>query len=108
MAKIKISNLSDLTIQNNDNTKTVLTILQENYIDWMHACGAKGRCTTCKFIIKAGMEHLSDQTEAEINYANQNRLAPNERLACQVTVTKGDIEIEIPNSSKLPHIDYSY
>ncbi len=108
MAQIKISNLSDLTIQNNDNNKTVLAIVQENYIDWMHACGAKGRCTTCKFVVKNGKEHLSALTEPEINYGKLNRLASNERLACQVKVNGGNIEIEIPDSSKLPHMDYSF
>jgi 2Fe-2S ferredoxin len=108
MMKITVSNLNNLSIQNNDNTKTVFTILQENYVDWMHACGAKGKCTTCKFVIKENSAVLSEKTEAEINYQKTGRLNQNERLACQVRLLEGEIEIEVPNSSKLPHMQYSY
>lgn len=108
MVQIKIANLNDLVIQNNDNSKTLLTILQENYIDWMHACGAKGRCTTCKCIVRRGIEHFGEVTPAEINFKNMGRLKENERLTCQATLLKGEVEIEVPESSKFPHIDYSY
>ncbi|MEQ8477380.1 2Fe-2S iron-sulfur cluster-binding protein [Fulvivirga sp.] len=108
MVHIKIANLNDLTIQNNDNSKTLLTILQENYIDWMHACGAKGRCTTCKCIVKSGIEHFGGLTQPEINFKNMGRLNDNERLTCQTRIVKGEVEIEVPESSKLPHMDYSY
>jgi len=108
MGYIKIANLNDLTIQNNDNSKTLLTILQENYIDWMHACGAKGRCTTCKCIVTRGIEHFGEITAAEINFKNMGRLNDNERLTCQAIILDGKIEIEVPESSKLPHMDYSY
>jgi 2Fe-2S ferredoxin len=108
MIKITVSNLNKRSVQNNDNTKTEFTILQENYVDWMHACGAKGKCTTCKFVIKENSGVLSEKTEAEIKYEKLGRLNQNERLACQVQLLEGAIEIEVPNSSKLPHMEYSY
>lgn len=108
MVKITISNLNNLTLEHNDNTKSVLSILQENHTDWMHACGAKGRCTTCKMTVLKGMENLSSISEAEQKFSNLNRLdLNNERLTCQSRIEKGSVEIKVPEESKLPHIVYS-
>lgn len=109
MVKITISNLNNLTLQSNDNPKTVLSILQENYIDWMHACGAKGRCTTCKMIIEEGGGNLSGPSESEIKYFNAGRInLESERLSCQCTIKQGsEIKIAVPEDCKLPHIEYS-
>ncbi len=108
MIKIKIANLDNLVIKNNDNTKTVLKILQENYIDWMHACGAKGRCTTCSFTLLKGNQNVSELSGAELKYREMGKLDENSRLACQTMVIKEEIEIEVPQAYKLPHIQYSY
>ncbi|QSE97798.1 2Fe-2S iron-sulfur cluster-binding protein [Fulvivirga lutea] len=109
MVKITISNLNNLTIKSNDTTKPVLSILQDNFVDWMHACGGKGRCTTCKFKVVKGGENLSSITDAEQKFANMNRLnLKSERLCCQVRLEKDEVEIEVPDESKLPHLDYTY
>lgn len=106
--KLIISNLNNLTLQSNDNQKTLLSIAQENYVDWMYACGGKGRCTTCKVIVKDGKENLSEVTEAEHRFINMSRLDANhERLACQACLMQGDIVVQIPDENKLPHLDYS-
>ncbi|MEQ8924170.1 MAG: 2Fe-2S iron-sulfur cluster-binding protein [Fulvivirga sp.] len=109
MVKITISNLNNLTIQSNDNTKPVLSILQDNFIDWMYACGGKGRCTTCKFKVLSGGENLSPITDSEQKFADMNRLnLQSERLCCQVKLEKNEVKIEVPEESKLPHLDYTY
>ena len=106
--KLIISNLNDLTLQSNDNSKTLLSIAQENYVDWMHACGGKGRCTTCRVIVTEGMENLSEVSDAEIRFENMGRLdTKRQRLACQASLTGSQVMVQIPDECKLPHVDYS-
>ena len=105
MVTILIENL-DKAIQVSDTTRPLLYLLQENYIDWMHACGGKGRCTTCKAIVLDGHENLGPRTRVEERYAEKGDLLPNERLACQVSVL-GNIRIAVPEESKLPHLKYT-
>jgi 2Fe-2S ferredoxin len=104
--KIIIENLNNRIIQGEDKTRTLLKHLQDNQIDWLHACGAKGRCTTCKAIIVAGSEALSPPTRFEEKYFQIGELYTGERLSCQVLV-EGDIVIRVPEEGKLPHIVYS-
>ncbi|MBL7832944.1 MAG: (2Fe-2S)-binding protein [Cyclobacteriaceae bacterium] len=107
MASIVIRNLDKKTIQNPNLSKPLLWIFLENGLDWMHACGGKGRCTTCKAVILKGEENLIPKSAAEIRYESQNQLGPTERLCCQTKLTGGEVEIEVPEASKLPHIRYS-
>ncbi|HRK53654.1 MAG TPA: 2Fe-2S iron-sulfur cluster-binding protein [Cyclobacteriaceae bacterium] len=106
MVKIVIENLDRKELEVNNSSKTVLNHLHEHYLDWMHACGAKGRCTTCKMVVVNGAENLNEFTYAEIKYKNRGELGQNERLACQAKAS-GDIIIRVPNSGKLPHMNYS-
>ncbi len=106
MVKIVIENLDKKELVVNNPSKTVLNHLQDHFLDWMHSCGAKGRCTTCKMVVLNGVENLSEYSEAEIKYKNKGELSENERLACQAK-TSGDIIIRVPNSGKLPHMNYS-
>lgn len=107
MASIVIRNLNEKTIQNPTLTKPLLWIFLENGIDWMHACGGKGRCTTCKAAILKGGENLIPKSAAELKYESQNQLAANERLCCQAKLITGDLEVNVPEESKLPHVTYS-
>jgi ferredoxin, 2Fe-2S len=106
MAEILIENLNNLKIQVPAATRSLLSVLQENYIDWMHACGGKGKCTTCKAVILAGSENTGPITSEEQRYLHSGGLKAGERLACQLMV-HGDITIRVPHESKLPHIRYS-
>lgn len=106
MVKIIIENLGQKEVVASGSNNTALQVLQSNYIDWMHACGGKGRCTTCKMIIVEGGDHLGDLTGAEKDYRQQGLLKDNERLACQVRVS-GDLKVRVPDESKLPHLRYT-
>ena len=106
MIKITIKNLASKTIHCSTKTKSLLEILQSHYIDWMHACGGKGRCTTCKAIILSGGNDLEEPNQVEHKYMKQGKLAKNERLTCQTIVTT-DLEIMVPEIYKLPHMQYS-
>ena len=108
MASIVIRNLGEKTIQNPTLSKPLLWIFLENGMDWMHACGGIGRWTTCKAIIVEGAENLIPKSPAELRYESQNQLAANERLCCQAKLLQGDLIVEVPEESKLPHVQYSY
>ena len=104
MPKISITSLKK-EIFCTHGTQTVLSSIQENAIDWMHACGAKGRCTTCSMVVINGYENLSPQTKNERFYIDRAMIEPNVRLACQCTLL-GDITISVPESGRLPHMKY--
>jgi 2Fe-2S ferredoxin len=106
MARIVIKNLGEKIIEVQDLTKTFLQHLQDNAIDWMQACGGKGRCTTCKVMVLKGNENLSPKTTAEIKYEREGALGKNERLVCQIKC-KGDVSVAVPEEYKLPHMKYS-
>lgn len=106
MVKIVIENLDRKELDIIDVSKTILRHLQDHFIDWMHACGGKGRCTTCKMIVVEGQENLSAPTEAELRYRDKGELGMNERLACQ-TRTISTTVIRVPEQGKMPHMTYS-
>lgn len=87
--------------------QTVLQAIQTAGIDWMHACGAKGRCTTCRLVVTAGYEHLSPVTAAEQKFRLQYRLKENERLLCQCMLPAGEVSGYVPDQTKFPHVNYS-
>lgn len=106
MVKITIENLAKKEVIGSDGRTSALKLIHESGIDWMHACGGKGRCTTCKMIIMEGMDNLSSISPVEINYREQGQLKDNERLACQ-TRPLGEVLIRVADEYKLPHISYT-
>lgn len=108
--RVCIKNLQEKTILVSEK-KTILQSLAENQIDWMQACGAKGRCTTCKMLVLQGKEWLSPLSEAEKRFAQQGRLLLDERLACQSKPIKflenETLIVSVPSLYKLPHIEYN-
>ena len=106
MPTITIKNLENKSIICTDTSQTVLQVLHENNIDWMHACGAKGRCTTCKMIVHEGLVALNKESVFEKQFRSLGQLKKNERLTCQTQATE-DLLISVPESSKMPHINYS-
>ncbi|MCH7403718.1 2Fe-2S iron-sulfur cluster-binding protein [Belliella kenyensis] len=106
MLKIIIENLYSREIKTLETDCKVIELIHENYIDWMHACGKKGRCTSCKMIVVEGMENLSELTEREIFYRENGRLTSKERLTCQAELKSGTIKIRVADVNKFPHVDY--
>jgi 2Fe-2S ferredoxin len=106
MANLTVQNLGKLTV-NVSPPQTVLQAVQSAGTDWMHACGAKGRCTTCRMQVLSGMQHLSPETAPELKYREAGRLKPNERLSCQCTVLEGEVNVRVPKPVQLPHQKYT-
>ena len=105
MAELTVQNLAELVV-NVAQGQTVLAGLQRAGVDWMHACGAKGRCTSCRMIVLAGAENIAPDTAPETRFRNNGRLRPNERLTCQAQLT-GPVTCRVPQQTKLPHMTYS-
>lgn len=107
MPQIVIENINKKVIDIEDTSKTVLQHVQANNIDWMHACGGKGRCTTCAFTVQSGMDFLEPKTTLELKFEKMGALLVNQRLACQAKGKgKGNIIISVPKENQLPHISY--
>jgi 2Fe-2S ferredoxin len=85
---------------------TLLAALQAASHDWMHACGAKGRCTTCRLQVVGGLDNLTPPTDAELRYRAAGRLLPHERLTCQTRLPAGDVTARVPAATQLPHVQY--
>lgn len=107
MGKIVVTNLNHLSIESNETERSILNILHNNGVDWMHACGAKGRCTTCKMIILNEKHELSSVTPFEQKYIDRGLLREGERLTCQTKLLSGTLSVKVPESSKLPHLKYT-
>ncbi len=106
MPKILIRNLNNKVILANEDSASILNAIHSVGIDWMHACGAKGRCTTCKMVVHSGLESFGPDTEAEAKFRVLGKLKNNERLACQNNA-KGDLEISVAEINKFPHMTYT-
>ncbi len=70
--------------------------LRDNYAalqaaghDWMHACGAKGRCTTCRIVLVSGADALTPPTAAELRYRAANRFAYEGKLFRNLNLSAG-------------------
>jgi ferredoxin, 2Fe-2S len=105
MVKIVIENLGKKELLVKDLSLPVLRHIHAHFVDWMFACGGKGRCTTCKMIVLKGWENMSSFSIAELSYQDKGLLGKSERLACQTTIS-GDITISVPEEYKLPHVKY--
>jgi 2Fe-2S ferredoxin len=106
MALLTIENLPGAAVEVPAGA-TLLAALQAAGHDWMHACGAKGRCTTCRVQVRSGMENLSPPADAELRYRAAGRLLANERLTCQTRLLAGEVVGCVPEATKLPHVRYS-
>ncbi len=106
MPKLIVQNLFDKEITVFPGQKVFEAITQAG-VDWMHACGTKGRCTTCRIIVTEGMAGFGELNQVEWRYRESGRLQENERLTCQCTLT-GDAIGLVPEQTKFPHLDYSF
>ena len=86
--------------------ENLLDALLQNGIDYMHACGGKGRCTTCKVKIIWSELPLSGYNDVEKKYWQNGRLKADERLCCQMHVW-GSLTLRVPRESQLPHLRYT-
>jgi len=71
---------------------TILEASRGAKIPHASVCGGRGRCTTCRVRIGAGLNALAPPSEDEARMLRRIGAAPNVRLACQ-TRPSADIEV---------------
>lgn len=103
--KVTIENLGGREIDVSADQSLLQGVLNAG-VDWMHACGGKGRCTTCKGRVIKGSENFTPESPAEKRYRDQQLLRSDERLICQVRI-RDAVVLQVPDESKLPHLQYT-
>ncbi|MGF1533720.1 MAG: 2Fe-2S iron-sulfur cluster-binding protein [Bernardetiaceae bacterium] len=110
MPTLCLKNWSGRCISLPDTRETLLAAIHRERLDWMHLCGGRGRCVTCRIQIIEGMEHLSPLTAPEERFRKLDALRPDERLTCQATCLNKDLQARIeartPKATQLPHMTY--
>jgi iron-sulfur cluster assembly protein len=72
-------------------------------VDIAHDCGGVLACTSCRVVIREGLEHLQAPSNDELDLLDRaDSMAANERLACQVRGT-GELVIELPRDEAPVH-----
>jgi adenylate cyclase len=66
--------------------ETILEASLKAGIPHFHACGGNAECSTCRVLVRKGMENLSPVNAAEQSLREEVRLPKNIRLACQTFV----------------------
>ncbi len=107
MSKLVIRSLNHKAVSIADPARSVLAHLHAQALDWMYACGGRGRCTTCRMRILDGAQHLSEPSAAEMRFRVQHRLRDDERLACQTYLAEGEVLVSVPTPCRLPHLTYT-
>lgn len=59
-----------------------------------HACGGKGKCTTCRVLVVEGEENLSEPNEQELISKEKMHFPPRVRLACQTKIKHGRVKAQ--------------
>ena len=88
----KIEVLPDNIVVESNNDKTILESVTERGIPQVNACGAAGKCSTCRVWIMEGVENCEKRTELEEEMAVKLNFSPEIRLACQTKI-KGDLKL---------------
>ncbi len=72
--------------------QTILDASLQAQIPHAHACGGKGRCSTCRVTVVEGLDHCRPRTVLETQLARRLHLSDEVRLACQTSI-RGNITV---------------
>lgn len=99
MPKIEAETATGLNTFEAETGRKLVLAVEDAGIDILHRCGGVAKCTTCRVELLEG--DLGEMREAERNrLAQEQELAPNIRLSCQVRVA-GDIKIRVINQASV-------
>ncbi len=77
-----------------DPDETLLKAAERHDIPLTRICGGRGRCSTCRVMIREGLDHCSPRTIAETAIAEKMAFPPEIRLSCQTHIRgSGDITL---------------
>lgn len=102
--KFEDKEINPTEVSNVEEGYSILEVAEDNGVHLNHNCGGVCACSTCHVYVDAGedsLEEISDKEEDFIDRAINPRLES--RLACQCIVLKDDAEIEItiPDQSRI-------
>ena len=63
-------------------------------IPHFHACGGKGKCTTCRIMVLEGEENLNMANKKESKLRDSINFPKSMRLACQTRIEKEPVKVE--------------
>ena len=81
---------------------SILDAALDRGVSIYHTCGGNASCSTCRVCVVSGAENLSPIETAEAQVLDAFDLKPPHRLACQATVLRGRVTVEIPNRARPP------
>jgi adenylate cyclase len=73
-------------IEETDDGLTLLQMSLKHGLAHFHACGGNARCSTCRVMIREGLENVLPRNQPEQRLADAKGLEPDIRLACQTRV----------------------
>lgn len=79
--------LPDDRVVRAEPTESILQLSRRSGIPHTSVCGGKARCSTCRVLIVAGLEHCAPRNAKEHAMAERLHFGPDIRLACQTTVS---------------------
>jgi 2Fe-2S ferredoxin len=100
MLELVIQNFNNKSFESSLESQTLLNLAQDHYMDWMHACGGKGRCTTCRVEVIDGSANLGPITEAEQFTYNVNVSATGEWLGRSVVAAGLEFSFQVEHVSE--------
>jgi adenylate cyclase len=86
----RVEFIGDRSIKVNQG-ESILNASLSAGIPHYHACGGNGKCSTCRVLIKEGMQNLTPYTEKEKLLRKRMRIPQNVRLACQTFVVRSPV-----------------
>lgn len=101
--KFEDESISSKTVDTEEGL-SILELAEENDVHLNHNCGAVCACSTCHIYIEQGDELLKEISDREEDFIDR-AINPTieSRLGCQCIVldTDSDIEVVIPDQSKI-------
>ena len=95
MAMAKVTFKSDNKTVDVPDGSDIVQVAEDNGVSIAFSCKA-GVCVSCLSNINRGLENLNEKTENEKATLEGFGAKPNQRLACQCKIMKGEVEIENP------------
>jgi adenylate cyclase len=74
--------------------QTLLEASLQAGIPHFHACGGRGKCTTCRVMVLEGEENLSRPNKKEAKLRDSIKMTSSIRLACQTRIEREPVVVE--------------
>ena len=80
-----------------DEGEILLGRLLQEGVDIAHDCGGVLACSSCRVVVREGLERLDAASEDEIDMLDRAGVAePGARLACQVEGSAAELVVQVP------------